>query len=102
MFKKFRMTVSLLLIFVMCTGLMPAQPAFAEDEAAAAAGETELRAMDVLRLLNIVPDDYYDYNVSLDTGVTRADFASAAAKLINMGDENNSAVYYYEIGRAHV
>ena len=101
MFKKFRMALSLLLVFVMCAGLMPIQSAFAEDEAAAAASEAELRAMEVLRLLNIVPDDYYDYNVSLDVGVTRADFASAAAKLINMGNENNGAVYYYDVPVSH-
>ncbi|MBO5008606.1 MAG: S-layer homology domain-containing protein [Clostridia bacterium] len=65
-----------------------------------AESETVSEAMEVLRLLDIIPD-YYDYNVDLDTYVTRADFANAVYNIINTSDYSSDVIYYYDVPATH-
>ena len=56
--------------------------------------------IDVLRLFNIIPD-YYDYNIAVRENITRADFASAAAKLIGTEKYDSGETYYYDVPKTH-
>lgn len=55
--------------------------------------------VELLRTLEIIPD-YYDYNVNIEDKVTRADFASSVAKLINCTSYTGNP-YYYDVPETH-
>ena len=55
--------------------------------------------VELLRTLEIIPD-YYDYNVNIEDKVTRADFASSVAKLINCTSYTGNP-YYYDVPQTH-
>lgn len=55
--------------------------------------------VELLRTLEIIPD-YYDYNVNIDDKVTRADFASSVAKLINCTSYTGNP-YFYDVPQTH-
>ncbi len=57
-------------------------------------------AMEILRLLEIIPD-YYDYNTVLDEAVTRGEFVDKAAKLLNMNNYSGANIYYYDVPPSH-
>lgn len=57
-------------------------------------------AIEILRLLDIIPD-YYDYNTDISETVTRADFASAVAKLRGISNTDDGIVYYYDVPKTH-
>ncbi len=54
------------------------------------------KMMTVLKLFDIIPD-YYDYNVPLESEVTRADFAVSVAKMMGKTEYNGSEVYFYDV-----
>lgn len=56
--------------------------------------------MEVLRLLEIIPD-YYDYNADENFEITRADFVAAAAKLIGTKLTEKNFIYYYDVPTSH-
>lgn len=56
-------------------------------------------AMDVLRLFSIIPD-YYDYNTDLTAKVSRADFAAAVAKAVNL-TEYSGKPFFYDVSELH-
>ncbi len=56
-------------------------------------------AMEVLRLFSVIPN-YYDYNTDLLADVSRADFAVAVAKAINLMQYTGKP-YYYDVSEQH-
>lgn len=52
--------------------------------------------MNVLKSFEIIPD-YYDYNLSLDYQVPRADFAASVARMMGKTTYGGSAVYFYDV-----
>ena len=54
------------------------------------------KMMTVLKDFEIIPD-YYDYNLSLDYEVPRADFAASVAKMMGKQSYSGSEVYYYDV-----
>lgn len=62
--------------------------------------EEALDAMEILQMLEIIPEDYYDYNTMMDVEVSRADFVDAVAKIIGVKSYGGS-VYYYDVPRTH-
>jgi len=57
-------------------------------------------AIEVLRLLEIIPD-YYEYNADISKNVTRADFAAALAHIITAKDIQGDYTYYYDVPQSH-
>ena len=54
------------------------------------------RMMTVLKVFNIIPE-YYDYNIPLQSEVSRSDFAVAVARMMGKTVYNGSAVYFYDL-----
>lgn len=95
--KQFnKSALSILISFLLCFSSVAAfgmEPMVSSD--------TEIaEAMEVLRLFEIIPD-YYDYNTNFNENVSRADFADAAAKLINYAEYHGDSVYYYDVPKNH-
>lgn len=57
-------------------------------------------ALEVLRQLDII-SDFYDYNVTLDENITRADFANIVARIVNLDTYNGTNTYYYDVPQNH-
>ena len=86
-----------ILATVMACGAMTISYA---EEATTVAGEDELDALEILQMLDIVPEDYYDYNTSMSEEISRADFVDAVAKIVGMDNYTGSA-YYYDVPKTH-
>ncbi len=93
--KYIKKLIGLVLALSLCLGAAGiSTPASAEQ----ISEETD-RAMQVLRMFSFIPD-YYDYNTDLSAKVTRADFVSAIAKIVNM-TEYSGDPYYYDVPQTH-
>ena len=84
------------IVFAMCVGC--ASFTFAKEEMPVT--DEMINAMEVLRLLDIIPD-YYDYNTLFDEQVSRGDFCNVAAKLINAINNTDEELYYYDVPKTH-
>ncbi len=63
--------------------------------------DSELQdALDVLRLLEIIPD-YYEYNSPFETTVSRGEFVDTVANIINVYKYGDSSTYYYDVPATH-
>ncbi|MBO5008372.1 MAG: S-layer homology domain-containing protein [Clostridia bacterium] len=87
---------SLVLVCMLCVGSLGISTVSALD----ADYEEAYNAMEVLRLLEFIPD-YYDYNVNMQSTVTRADFAVSVARIMNFGSYSGNGVYYYDVPKTH-
>ncbi len=96
--KIIKRTFTIILALTLCCTCLPLHLVSAADESVA--GSAELRAMEVLRLFEIIPEDYYDYNANLTKGATRADFAASLAALMNLKGAAGRA-YYYDVPETH-
>lgn len=81
---------------IMCLGMFTVS---VNAEESAVSGELS-DALDVLRLLEIIPD-YFDYNTPFDSEVSRGEFADVVAKVINFGNYKGTNIYYYDVPKTH-
>lgn len=58
-------------------------------------------ALEVLRLLEIVPNDYYDYNTPFEDKVSRAEFVDTVANMIDCDAYVQDNIYYYDVPKTH-
>jgi len=93
--KKYsRRVIGILIAFVVVLNLCITTPISAQN------AEFPTEAIEVLRMLEIIPD-YYDYNTDVNSYTTRADFAASVAKLLGMTTYSGDEVYYYDVPKTH-
>lgn len=94
---KFKKLCCLVLIVIMM--MMSCINVSAADTTDGGMSDELKGVVELLRLLEIIPD-YYDYNVNINDKVTRADFAATVAKLIYCPDYTGNP-YYYDVPQTH-
>lgn len=71
--------------------------AYAEDGISDA---DAIEKMEILKLLDIIPD-YSEYNADMNKEITRADFVSSLARIINLDEYEEEYIYYYDVPQTH-
>lgn len=97
--KIFMGFTALITAIVMMTSCF-AFAANSSDEQSSGMDTYTKTAVDVLRHFGFIPD-YYDYNTNLVELASRADFASAAAKIVGKTTYSGDAMYFYDVPKTH-
>lgn len=98
-----RRILCVLMTAVLCCGCLVGFGAETEsnpDEKSSVMDRETENALEVLRLLDIIPD-YYDYNTSPDEQITRAEFANVIARVIKADEYTGEGIYFYDVPQTH-
>jgi len=95
--RFYKRIISFILVCGMCIGINVVSISVA---ASTEKREPAYNFMEALRTLGFIPD-YYDYNVNLDSPVTRADFSAAIAKIMKIEGYAENDIYFYDVPKTH-
>jgi len=108
MFRLCKRFICCLLVFVLCLGVVAnaetTEAVMGDDvmvtSEVATVSQNILDMMSALKLFEIIPE-YYDYNIPINSEVTRADFAASVARLIDKRVYEGENVYFYDVPKTH-
>ncbi len=97
--KTLKKLVSLVLCVFMCASMscmVLAEEAEKVAEVTSVSYDAEvLEAMEFLKILEIIPSDYREFDMGSD--VLRADFADSVARILNAATYNGTTPYFYDV-----